>query len=227
MNTIESTLGSIVYPGVGLIVGRLNGLALAAYFITTKDEKHGIMLSEESDTLSVFCRDQENESIQASYTALRVCDGTIVLSSGDQTDTICNSLTAGQSFQYALSTRGYEPDGPVYTPRIAGAILPTGRCTIGIAKKADGAPDCRRKYWSYDPREGEGFLIHTYDRDGATPHAFEGAPVVLELGGTPEALADQIWSALAEKTRVAVYVRSTDLFTGRFTSAMRSVAADH
>jgi len=227
MNTIESTLGSIEYPGRGLIIGRLNGLALAVYFITAADEKRGILLSEEGDTLSVFYRQEKTERMQASYAALRVCGGTIVVSSGDQTDTICNSLTAGQSFQYALSTRSYEPDGPVFTPRIAGAILPTGRCTIGIAKKADGAPDCRRKYWSYDPREGEGYLIHTYDRGGETPHAFEGAPLALELSDAPEALANRIWRALAEKTRVAVYVRSTDLYTGRFTSAMHSVREDH
>ena len=39
-----------------------------------------------------------------------------MVTNGDQTDTIRDSLLAGKSYIDALRTRCYEPDGPNYTP---------------------------------------------------------------------------------------------------------------
>ena len=86
------------------------------------------------------------------YTPIRICNGAIVVTNGDHTETVCESLLAGHSFQYAMSARCYEPDAPNYTPRIAGLMLPTGRYTLSIVKKMTDADDCRRKYWSFDTR---------------------------------------------------------------------------
>jgi len=40
--------------------------------------------------------------------------------------------------------------------------------------------------------------------------------------GTAQELADEIWRALDATNRVALYVRYTDLFSGRFTSAVKN-----
>jgi IMP cyclohydrolase len=227
METIESILREIAHPGRGLIVGAAGGLAVVVYFCTGRGERdRNCVFYEEDDSLAVY---PSSESLLSNtdthaYRAVRVCGGSVVVSSGDHTGTICESLLAGHSFQYAMSAHCYEPDEPVFTPRIAGIALPTGRCTIGIVKKADDSVDCRRKYWSYDPREGTGRVIYTYDPGGETPHAFNGEPREAELSGSPESLAGRVWGALDAENRAALYVRYTDLYSGRYTSAMKNRA---
>lgn len=224
MDTLESVFGKNAYPGRGILLGSLGGRAVAAYFLTGRSEtSRNRVLREEGDALSLFPYDESKITDPACvfYTPLCVCAGGIIVGSGDQTDTICGSLLAGHSLQYALSTRCYEPDAPNFTPRIAGLMLPTGRYTLGIVKKAENAPDCRRKYWSYDPVDGRGNLICTYEHGNPLP-AFSGEPYELGLSGAPQELADRLWSALDRDNRIALYVRYTDLVTGRFESAIRN-----
>lgn len=225
MSTIASTLRNNAYPGRGILLGQSGGRAVAAYFITARSENsRNRVLREEEDRLAILPFDESKvtDPKLIFYTPMRICPEAIVVSNGDQTQTICESLMAGHTMQYAMSARCYEPDAPNYTPRIAGMILPTGRYTLGIVKKAEDAPDCRRKYWSYDPAEGKGHLIHTYESDGDPLPTFLGEPRELQLSGTTQELADEIWSALNRENRVALYVRFTDLFNGRYESAIRN-----
>lgn len=225
MDTLESVLGSNPYPGRGILLGSLGGRAVTAYFLTGRSENsRNRILREDGDSLSLHAFDESKVSDPKLifYPPLRVCADSIIVSNGDQTDTICESLQAGHTLQYALSTRCYEPDAPNYTPRIAGMTLSTGRYTLGIVKKAEDAPDCRRKYWSYDPKEGKGHLITTYDGDGDPLPSFSGEPRKLALSGTPQELADKIWNALNRENRIALYVRYTDLYNGRFESAIKN-----
>ena len=218
MNTITSALENNTYPGRGIILGQSGGRAVAVYFVTARSKNsRNRIFREEGDRLAILPFDESKVSDPTLifYTPLLVCQENIVISNGDHTDTLCASLMAGHTMQYAMSARCYEPDAPNYTPRIAGLILPTGRYTLGIVKKAEDGPDCRRKYWSYDPKEEKGHLIHTYGSDGDPLPTFTGEPCEIKLSGTPEELADEIWSALNRENRVALYVRITDLFNGR------------
>lgn len=225
MNTIESLLAGNAYPGRGILIGTMKGCSVIAYFLMGRSENsRNRVLYEEGDALKIRISDEaklEDPSLIL-YAPMRVCAGSTVVTNGDHTDTICASLLSGHSLQFAMSTRCYEPDAPNDTPRICGLALPTGRYTLGIVKKAENAPDCVRKYWSYDAREGVAHLIHTYESDGDPLPAFRGEPRELEIAGTPEALADQIWGALNEANRIALCVRSTDLRNGRFASVIRN-----
>ena len=225
MNTIASALENNTYPGRGILLGQSGGRAVAAYFITARSENsRNRILREEGDRLAILPFDESKVSDPTLifYTPLLVCQENIVISNGDHTETLCASLMAGHSMQYAMSARCYEPDAPNYTPRIAGLILPTGRYTLGIVRKAEDGPDCRRKYWSYDPTEGKGHLIHTYASDGDPLPTFPGEPREIKLSGTPGELADEIWSALDRENRVALYVCVIDLFNGRYESAIKN-----
>ena len=42
--------------------------------------------------------------------------GHLIVTNGDQTDTICEGLARGQSFEEALESRCFEPDAPNFTP---------------------------------------------------------------------------------------------------------------
>ena len=225
MDTIETIFGGNAYPGRGILIGSVGGRAVIAYFITGRSENsRNRVFAESGDALSILPYDQKKVSNPKLifYTPVRVCKGNIVVTNGDHTDTVCESLLAGHTFQYAMSTRCYEPDAPNYTPRIAGLALPTGRYTFGIVKKAEDSTDCRRKYWSYDPKEGRGHLIYTYDGNGDPLPTFSSEPRELEIDGPPQELAQRLWDALDAENRVSLYVRYTDLFNGRFESATKN-----
>jgi hypothetical protein len=96
----------------------------------------------------------------------------IVLSNGDQTDTICESLLSGHSLQYAMSTRCYDRTRRTIR-RVSRARAPTGAIRSHCEKGGD-APDCRRKYWSYDPKEGAAHLICTMTGTAIPLPSFSG-----------------------------------------------------
>lgn len=225
MDSITTALAINKYPGRGILLGSIGAQALTAYFVTARSENsRNRVFREDGDTLTILPYDASKVSDPKLifYTPVRMCNDSIVVTNGDHTETVCESLSAGHSFQYAMSARCYEPDAPNYTPRIAGLVLPTGRYTLGIVKKLDDSPDCRRKYWSYDPKDGVAHLIHTYDGDGTPLPPFSGEPMPISVCGTAEELAAELWQALDADNRVALYVRLTDLFTGKFTSAIRN-----
>ena len=56
------------------------------------------------------------------YYPVRVYDKKIIITNGDQTDTVHKFLKEGKSFQQALATRSFEPDSPNWTPRISGIV---------------------------------------------------------------------------------------------------------
>jgi IMP cyclohydrolase len=225
MDTIESILGENRYPGSGILAGSLGGRSVIAYFITARGAYgRNRFFREEGESLAIrsYGADKARERQASLFFPVRVCGGSIVVSNGDHTDTICASLAAGHTFQYAMSARCFEYDAPVYTPRIAALMLPTGRYTIGIVKKADDSADCRRKYWSCDAGEGVAHLIFTYDGDGEPPPSYSGEPFKIEISGSPAELADRIWRALGEKNRVALYTRFTNLSNGKYDSAIKN-----
>ena len=225
MVSIASVLSEQAYPGRGILMGSLGGQAVIAYFLMGRSENsRNRVFREEGDSLTIVPYDpgKITDPKLILYTPIQVCKDSIVVTNGDHTETVCDSLIGGHSFQYAMSTRCYEPDAPNYTPRIAGLLLPTGRYTLGIVKKVEDSPDCRRKYWSYDPKEGTAHLIHTYQHEGDPLPPFDREPREVTITGTVQELADEIWRVLDEQNRVALYVRYTDLFNGRSMSAMKN-----
>ena len=225
MVSIFDALSENTYPGRGILLGSIEGQAVVAYFLTGRSEnsRNRVFRAREGSLLILpFDESKVTDPKLIFYTPVRVCNDTIVVTNGDHTETVCESLKAGHSFQYAMSARCYEPDAPNYTPRIAGLVLPTGRYTLGIVKKEEDAVDCRRKYWSYDPKANAAHLIHTYQSDGDPLPPFSGDPRELRIEGTAQSLADEIWRALDAENRVSLYVRFTDLSNGRFTSAVKN-----
>ena len=225
MVSIANALKENRYPGRGILLGSIGRQAVTAYFLTGRSENsQNRIFREDGDTLLILPFDESKISDPKLifYTPIRICNDAIVVTNGDHTETVCESLLAGHSFQYAMSARCYEPDAPNYTPRIAGLMLSTGRYTLGIVKKMVDADDCRRKYWSFDAKEGVAHMIHTYQSDGDPLPPFEGEPREIAVSGTAESLAEEIWGALDKDNRVSLYVRLTDLSNGRFTSVVKN-----
>ena len=115
------------YPGRGIVIGKSadGKKAVAAYFIMGRSansrnrvftEKDGAVYTEPFDASKV-----EDPSLII-YAAIRKFKNNLIVTNGDQTDTIYKGLEDGKSFSDALTQRCFEPDGPNFTPRISGLL---------------------------------------------------------------------------------------------------------
>ncbi len=216
-------LQSNPYPGRGIMLGRSadNKSAVIAYFIMGRSENSRNRVFEETeDGIRTKAFDESkmtDPSLIIYHPVRRMESGLTIVTNGDQTDTIRDSLLAGHCYRHALNTRTFEPDGPNYTPRISGVVKPEGSYNLSILKSLEGDPACACRYfYEYDaPRAGVGHFIHTYERDGDPLPSFEGEPRMVSLTAPDaETLANDLWLALNEDNRVSLFVRYIDLETG-------------
>lgn len=219
---IESDLRSNAYPGRGIMIGRSDDgkKAVVVYFIMGRSENsRNRIFSETSDGIRTEAFDA-SKMVDPSliiYHPVRMVDGNLIVTNGDQTDTIRDFIKDGHSFRCALMTRKFEPDSPNYTPRISGIVLPDGSYKLSILKSADGNPACCCRYFfEYEaPLAGQGHLIHTYMCDGNPIPSFEGEPKIVKISGTLSEYAEKVWTALNEDNKVSLYAYEQDIATGR------------
>ena len=228
--SLTALLAANAYPGRGIVLGRTaDGKSSAAvYFIMGRSaNSRNRVFAETADGIRTQAHDpsQMTDPSLIIYHPVRETEQGLIVTNGDQTDTIRDALAAGGTFETALDTRTFEPDPPHYTPRISGLLARDGSFALSILKSADGNPDCRRAYtFRYQlPPAGEGRFLHTYQGDGNPLPSFEGEPVPVELDAdSPDALADAVWNALHPENRVSLYVRFADLSTGAARAVLRN-----
>ena len=208
-------LGGNRYPGRGIILGCApDGRAVLAYFIMGRSAaSRGRVLERSGDDLVIRLLSPERVADPSLilYAPIRVCGEHVVVTNGDQTETVCEALRNGSTFESALRTRSYEPDAPHLTPRISG-MLSLGReggpfvYRLSILK-AGGGGDCLRQFFEYEAVPGVGRLIHTYAGDGDPLPSFEGEPRAVPIPADIEAFSRGLWDALDAENRVALCVR--------------------
>ena len=160
------------------------------------------------------------------YHPVRMAGRGLIVTNGDQTDTVRDYILSGRTFVEALKSRTFEPDDPNFTPRISGLLSPDGSFQLSILKSADGNPACCcRCFYHYDaPLAGEGRFIHTYQGDGSPLPSFEGEPVRIALEDpNPDALADRVWTALNPDNKVSLFVRYIRISDGAYQDAIRNL----
>ena len=212
------------YPGRGILLGRSadGKSAFIAYFIMGRSENSRNRVFEETeDGIRTRAFDESkmtDPSLIIYHPVRRLESGVTIVTNGDQTDTIRDAMAAGHCYRHGLHSRTFEPDGPNWTPRISGVVLPGGKYAMSILKSLDGDPDCCCRYFfEYDnPVPGVGHFIHTYQSDGDPLPSFQGEPRTVELGALTEAheLAEPLWDSLNEGNKVSLYVRLIDLNGG-------------
>ena len=127
INDIAELIKDNSYVGRGIVLGKTADAkkAVAAYFIMGRSansrnrvftEKNGEIFTEPFDASKV-----EDPSLII-YAAIRSYENKLIVTNGNQTDTIYDGLVAGKSFSAALTAREFEPDAPNLTPRISGMI---------------------------------------------------------------------------------------------------------
>jgi len=138
------------------------------------------------------------------YAALRTAGDATVLTNGDQTDTIVDALGNGGTFESALRTRTFEPDGPNFTSRISAIVWP-GRYMISQLRNDHDTT--LRAFWEYESTPGVAHLIHTYAGDGNPLPAFTGEPVEIAVGDDQDAWTNEVWAALDPDNRISLMTR--------------------
>ena len=219
------------YPGRGIVLGRSadGAFAIAAYFIMGRSEnsRNRVFVPTE-DGIRTQAHDPSKMTDPSLiiYHPVRMAGRGLIVTNGDQTDTVRDYILSGRTFVEALKSRTFEPDDPNFTPRISGLLSPDGSFQLSILKSADGNPACCcRCFYHYDaPLAGEGRFIHTYQGDGSPLPSFEGEPVRIALEDpSPDALADRVWTALNPDNKVSLFVRYIRISDGAYQDAIRNL----
>jgi len=223
VQSVETLLRANRYPGRGILLGRSadNRHAILAYFIMGRSEnsRNRVFVPTE-DGIRTQAHDpgKMTDPSLIIYHPVREFEGKIIVTNGDQTDTIRDALAAGHCYRHALLTRAFEPDGPNWTPRISGVLKPDFSYNLSILKSLDGDEHCCCRYFfEYDaPKAGIGHFIHTYQEDGNPLPSFEGEPRPVALDAPDvAAFSKQLWDALDVENKVALFVRYVEIATGK------------
>ena len=204
------------YPGRGILVSR----DLVYYFIMGRsaNSRNRIFVKTE-DGIRTEAHDPaklEDPSLII-YHPVRTMGDALVVTNGDQTDTIRDHIQQGHCYRHALNTRAFEPDGPNFTPRISGVVKPDCTYNLSILKSLDGDPDCCCRYFfEYDHAlPGVGHFIHTYQEDVNPLPSFEGEPRRVAIPQlSAQEWAKKLWASLNEDNKVSLYVSMIDVRTG-------------
>ena len=174
--SLAQELAGNSYPGRGIIMGKSadGKYAVTAYFIMGRSVNSRNRIFVE-DGAGIRTQAYEPSKLEDPsliiYAPVRVLGNKTIVTNGDQTDTIYELMDRQQTFEQALRTREFEPDGPNYTPRISGIMhLEKGgyNYAMSILKSNHGEPSscCRYTFAYENPAAGEGHFIHTYMGDG-------------------------------------------------------------
>lgn len=221
--TASRLLSGNSYPGRGVIMGKSPlGKAVIGYFIMGRSENSRNRIFEEDEKGNVFTKPFDESKVEDPsliiYRAIAQYENKIVVTNGDQTDTIADGLAAGKTAREALFTREFEPDAPNFTPRISGVITFEDdgfSYEISILKSADQEGNaCSRFFFEYPAIGGIGHLIHTYEQDGNPLPTFCGEPRRIIIPEDIEAFADEIWNSLNEENKISLYVMYADFSKG-------------
>lgn len=222
------------YPGRGIVFGMSEDSrhAVIAYFIMGRSENSRNRIFEaEGDAIrtKAFRPEKMSDPSLVIYFPVRVLCNQVVVTNGDQTDTIAKFLEEGKTFEEALRTRSFEPDPPIYTPRISG-IISLENCKmqykLSIIKSSGGDPRAvERQFFEYEALSAIGHFIHTYEGDGDPVPSFSGEPVKVKIRGDIDEFTKGLWDSLNEDNKVSLFTRFIDVETGN--SESRIINKNH
>ena len=220
--TMAERLNGNTYPGRGIVLGvTADGQrAVAAYFIMGRSV---------NSRNRVFCLEPDGIRTEAHdpalmkdphliiYHPVRELGKGLIVTNGDQTDTIWEFAARGESWEAALRTRMFEDDGPNWTPRISGIQAGDGSYKMSILKAADPEGSaCTRFCWEYPGLAGLGHFLHTYVCDGNPIPTFQGEPERVAMNDDIDAFTAELWDNLNADNKISLFVRYTDLATREF-----------
>lgn len=223
IGSLSEKLSTNTYPGRGIVLGITpdGTKAVAAYFIMGRSvNSRNRVFVQEPDGIRTEAYDpskMEDPSLII-YHPVREAGCGLIVTNGDQTDTIWEYLAKGESWEAALRTRKFEHDGPNWTPRISGLQAGDGSYKMSILKSADAEGSaCARFFYEYPAIAGLGHFIHTYVCDGnPVIPTFQGEPERVAMCDDMECFTSMLWENLNPDNKISLFVRYTDIKTGEY-----------
>jgi IMP cyclohydrolase len=220
MDKTTARLSTLEYPGRLIVMGEVagGGKAVIVYAITGRSPSSQARKLAHRDG-GVWVQPTDEDVLKKGnidllvYPALLFGQAGVAVSNGKQTAAIQDALLAEAApvavLSQALAAWDYEPDSPIYTPRISGCLV-RGTAGLSIVRRGESG-ESLRSYFEVPFREGEGRFVSTYAGPNSDPlPAFEGEPRRIGLAGktareTAEAVYEDLAPATAGKDfRVAV-----------------------
>ena len=219
--SMAQRLDGNTYPGRGIVLGVTpdGKKAVAAYFIMGRSvNSRNRVFIQENDGIRTEAHDPAlmKDPHLIIYHPVRELGNGLIVTNGDQTDTIWEYAARGESWEAALRTRMFEDDGPNWTPRISGLLAGNGSYKMSILKAADPeGTACARFFWEYPATAGLGHFLHTYVCDGnPVIPTFQGEPERVSIPADIDAFTNELWTNLDENNKISLFVRYTDLESG-------------
>jgi IMP cyclohydrolase len=214
------SLATLEYPGRLIVIGVPPGGGKAAiiYAITGRSPSSQARKLVHRDG-GIWVQPTDEDVLKKGnvdllvYPAVLFGKGGIAVSNGKQTADIRDGLRAGDTptavLSKALAAWEYEPDAPIFTPRISGCLV-GGASGLSVLRRGPSG-ETLRNYFEVPLREREGRLVSTYEGPNRDPlPSFAGEPRLVELTGdsaraTAETVYRELGPVLPEKDfRVAV-----------------------
>ena len=223
VGSLSQKLATNAYPGRGIVLGVTpdGKKSVAAYFIMGRSvNSRNRVFQQEPDGIRTEAHDPSlmKDPHLIIYHPVRQAGCGLIVTNGDQTDTIWEYLARGESWEAALRNRMFEDDGPNWTPRISGLLAGDGSYKMSILKSADAEGSaCARFFYEYPAIAGLGHFIHTYVCDGnPVIPTFQGEPERVALCNDIDELTNMLWENLNPDNKISLFVRYTDLATGSY-----------
>ena len=220
IGNLAEKLANNTYPGRGIVLGVTpdGAKSVTAYFIMGRsvNSRTRVFIQEPAGIRT----EAHDPSLMKDphliiYHHVRETGAGLIVTNGDQTDTIWEFLAKGESWEAALRTRQFEDDGPNWTPRISGIQAMDGSYKMSILKAAD--PDgnaCARYFYEYPAPAGLGHFLHTYVCDGnPVIPTFQGEPERVSIPDGIDDFTAELWENLNPDNKISLFVRYTDLKT--------------
>ena len=229
INNMGELIKDNTYVGRDIVIGKSadGKKAVTAYFIMGRSEnsRNRIFIKDGDEiVIHPFDASKVEDPSLIIYSPVRVYENNLIVTNGDQTDTVYDFLKDGKTFEQALETREFEPDSPNWTPRISGMMTFAENdfsYKMSILKSADAEGSaCNRYTFSYTPLAGLGHFIHTYNHDGNPIPTFTGEPEIVEIPDDIDEFTNMIWDNLNEQNKISLYVRYINLESGEYDSRM-------
>jgi IMP cyclohydrolase len=213
-------LSALEYPGRFIIIGagRESGEVYVVYAIT------GRSVSSQARKLvvrdgGIWVQPTDEEALKKGnadllvYPAVLFHDRGLAVSNGRQTLDIRDRLEAAGNPQCALAEAldrwDYEPDAPIYTPRISGCVM-GDKAALSLVRRGPGG-ETLRGVFAVGPAPRAARFVSTYLGPNREPlPCFEGEPLVTSLDArAPEEAAESVYESLRPRAegkdfRVAV-----------------------
>ena len=211
MQTVAQLLSSRPYPGRGCIGARTrHGDLTFLYFLTGRSvASRARQLQVVGTDIAVANAAGANLDMLRHYVAGVRRGRWSVIGNGDQVVPIAQALATGESLPSALGRHTYEPDPPIFTPRMVLAYGGPDESFLGwVGRDSRGA--AVRQVQACDPAAGEALVMTTYA--GTVDEVVTGAePVsVAVVADTRAQLLREAWNALDPDLRVAAFAVAPD-----------------